>query len=457
MSYMERFFTTDLFAGCGGISEGFHQAGFNSVAQIEMNSYACETLKTRHLFYELTKLKCIRDYDAYVRGIKSREQIFSEYDDIREAISYRVIQETLGPDTIQTVIEKIRSSMKVHGASKIHVFIGGPPCQPYSIINRARIQKTGENSGRNYLYKYYLELLQCFQPDIFIYENVPGLFTVTDGGRRIFEKLLNDFSDLDPSYEIIPPLYDVSKNPHNYILNCSGFGVPQNRKRLILIGYRKDLERKNPDIREIHAKLRQQGIKGANKKLTVRDAISDLPHLGPGEGNNRFYGKYPDMNNLSDYQKKMRRSSEGVLNHFARAHMTSDLERYRFFIEHYDNAGKNATLKELLEERPDLAPKHKKINFDKFVDRFKVQGWTQPSSTVTAHLSKDGHYFIHPDIHQCRSFTVREAARCQTFPDNFFFEGPRTEQFRQVGNAVPPLFAKAIGQAVRHELEKVYN
>ena len=453
---MNRFFTVDLFAGCGGISEGFYQAGFDSVAQIEMNDSACETLRTRHLFHELGRLHRTGLYSDYVSGVKTRDQIFSEHDDIREAVSHRVIQETLGEKTIQSVIGKIRDSMAYHGASKIHVFLGGPPCQPYSIINRARIQKNGETSGRNYLYKHYLELMQCFQPDIFIYENVPGLFTATDGGQRIFEKLLDDFSRLKPSYEIIPPLHDVSKNPHNYILNCSDFGIPQNRKRLILIGYRKDLEGKNPGIRNIHLKLRQKGIRGSKKRIIVRDAISDLPSLNPGEGNNRFLSNYPVTNNISSYQKMMRRSSKWVLNHFARAHMVSDLYRYRFFIEHYGVTGKGATLKELISQRPDLTPEHKPINLDKFVDRFKVQWWSRPSSTITAHLSKDGHYFIHPDIEQCRSFTVREAARCQSFPDNFFFEGPRTEQFRQVGNAVPPLFARAIGISVRKELEKIY-
>jgi len=453
---MPKFFTVDLFAGCGGISEGFRQAGFDSVAQVEMHGSACETLRTRQMFYELKKQHKISLYNQYLEGKISREQILSDYPGIRTTVENRVIQETLGEDTIQLVIRQIHASMRYHGASRIHVFLGGPPCQPYSLINRARIQKNGESLGRNYLYKYYLDLLQEFQPDVFIYENVPGLFTAVDKGQKIFDLLLNDFAhDLQPAYEIIPPLEKVSKNPHNYILNSAHFAIPQSRKRLILIGFRQDLEAKNPDIRHVYQKLQQKAAAGKNNLLTVRDAISDLPPLKPGQGSNGLYGEYLPDGSISPYQKKVRDGSRFVLNHFARAHMASDLERYRFFIENQDVSDHSVTIEDLIRLRPDLIPDHKHL--DKFVDRFKVQAWPKPSSTVTAHLSKDGHYFIHPDIEQCRSFTVREAARCQSFPDNFFFEGPRTEQFRQVGNAVPPLLAKAIGTALKKELEKIYS
>jgi DNA (cytosine-5)-methyltransferase 1 len=448
---MSRFSAIDLFAGCGGISEGFTQAGFDIIAQIEMNGAACETLKTRQIFHELKKLGLLELYTEYIKGEISREQIFIEAENLRDTVNHRVIQAELEENSIQTMIKKIEASMKHHGASQINVFLGGPPCQPYSIMNRARIQKNGDGLGRNYLYTHYLDLIRHFSPDVFIYENVPGLFTVKDGGQRIFEKLLDDFSKLDPTYEIIPPLDLVSEDPHSYILNSVNFGVPQNRKRLILIGYRKELDQKNEQIKEIFDNLKQTKKIPA---LTVKDAIGDLPPLKPGEGNNGFYKSYSEKGIPGSYHKKMRENSPGVLNHMARTHMESDLDRYRFFIHYWMDNAKPATLRDLIEQWRAFKPDHR--NLDEFVDRFKVQWWIKPSSTITAHISKDGHYFIHPDIDQCRSFTVREAARCQSFPDNFFFEGPRTDQFKQVGNAVPPLLAEAIGNAVRQELEKIY-
>ena len=458
-----KFFTVDLFAGCGGISEGFHQAGFGTIAQVEMNESACQTLRTRQIFFELKNRHKIPIYNEYVKGNISPEQIYSDFPDIRDAVNHRVIEVTLSDESIQSVIQQIENSVHFHNPPhSINVFLGGPPCQPYSIINRAWVMKDLDEKKKediekkNFLYRDYLELLRHFKPDVFIYENLPGLFSATTGGQKIFQKLLKDFSDLSPSYTIIPPLDKVTENPHHYILNSVNFGVPQTRRRLILIGFKEGLEEKNPGIFRMYEKL-QRKKKPKNLQITVEDAIGDLPELKPGYGNNRFYSEYPENEPRTVYQKKMRKNSPGVVNHFARAHMQSDLDRYRFFIEYCQNTGKSATLKDLLSERSDLAPEHKKKNNDKFVDRFKVQWREKPASTVTAHLSKDGHYFIHPDIEQCRSFTVREAARCQSFPDNFFFEGPRTEQFREVGNAVPPLLAKAIGKSVLRELEKIYN
>ena len=455
MKKKSKFYAIDLFSGCGGLSEGFIQAGFEVIAQIERDRWACETLRTRHMYYELKRIKKKYLYDRYLKEEISRDEILNRFDYIDEAISHRVIHATLGDDEKEKILKRIELTMKYHRTTKFHVLLGGPPCQPYSLAGRSRDPFRMENDERHFLYRHYLEILENLQPDFFVYENVPGLFTARVGGRRIFEKILEDFISLRPSYVIIPPLQQIYTDPCNYILDSADFYIPQRRKRLILIGYKKSLEKKNPKIKNIFTELQKLAITNRKKgRLTVDDAIGDLPPLKPGEGNDGWYGYYSSGSNLKAYQIRMRRNSLGILNHKARTHMENDLERYKFFIEYHKDGNESATLDTLKRTRPDLLPAHKHL--DKFLDRFKVQWWTHPSSTITAHISKDGHYYIHPDIHQCRSFTVREAARCQSFPDNYKFEGPRTEQFRQVGNAVPPLLARTIARFIHAELQKIY-
>jgi len=452
----ERFCAIDLFAGCGGLSEGFKQAGFDIIAQVEMDKWACETLKTRHLYYELKKIGRGYTYHKYLREEINRETILTRYPDIKESISKRVISAKFGEDETDRILERIVSSREFHGASEFHVLLGGPPCQPYSFAGRARDPSRMRNDERHYLYKYYLEILQSLKPDIFVYENVPGLFTARAGKEQIFLRILEDFSSLEPPYEITPPLEDLAKGPRSYILNSADFHIPQGRKRLLLIGYKRTLDQNNPGIKGIFSALQSQAVKNREKGyLSVEDAINDLPSLSPGEGSDGWSSPYNGNSDPIGYSKKMRVDSPGITHHRARTHMQSDLERYRFFIEHHLNGNNAATLKDLMEKRPELIPNHKHL--DKFMDRFKVQWWDRPSSTITAHICKDGHYYIHPDIKQCRSFTVREAARCQSFPDNFKFEGPRTEQFKQIGNAVPPLLARVMGRFIYNELKKIYT
>jgi len=452
------FYSVDLFAGCGGLSEGFIQAGFDVIAQVEMDRWACETLRTRHLYHELHRIRKRCLYNKYLREEVSRDNILDSFPHIKSSISHSVIQATLGREGTNKVLERIEASKRFHGASKVNVLLGGPPCQCYSLVGRARDPFRMENDKRHYLYKYYLEILEQLKPDFFVYENVPGLFTAKARGNDIFKKILSDFTKLNPPYEITPPLEKFYRQPRSYILNSVDFYIPQKRKRIILIGYKKSLEYNNINIKNVFKKLQEKAI--INRKTgyyTVDDAIGDLPRLVPGGGEDNWWGTYEneDGHDLKSYQIKMRNNSPGVINHRARKHMKNDLERYKFFIEHHMNGNKSATLTDLIRERPDLIPEHKHL--DKFLDRFKVQWWNHPSSTITAHIGKDGHYYIHPDISQCRSFTVREAARCQSFPDNFKFEGPRTEQFKQVGNAVPPKLAKVIGKIICEELIKIYS
>jgi len=452
----------DLFAGCGGLGEGFTQAGFKIISEVEMDKWACESLRTRHLYHELSNVRGGRRfYNRYLKGEIDKKYIFTRFPEIENRISHTVIEAELNDQNVPDIIGKIGLSINYHGDKKVNIILGGPPCQPYSLIGRARDPERMQQDGRHFLYRYYLTILQMVQPDYFVYENVPGLFTARANGKRVFERLIDDFSGLSTPYVVTPPLVEVAKKPSSYILNSSDFFVPQNRKRLILIGYRKDLKEKNPDIDTVFSRLQRKAELNSfytdfnsQKLLTVKDAILDLPKLHPGEGNNEWFGKY-DNNDLSIYQKEMRKGSIGVLNHKARTHMTGDLKRYKFYIRYINKHGQSANIETLKKENKGLLPAHKHL--DKFLDRFKVQQWDKPASTITAHIAKDGHYFIHPDEKQCRSFTVREAARCQSFPDNYKFEGPRTEQFRQIGNAVPPLLARAIAEELSIELDKIYG
>jgi len=444
------YFVIDLFAGCGGLSEGFKQTGFEVIAQIEMDKWSCETLKTRHLYYGLKKIEKKYFYSKLLKEESSYNDILNKFPKIRESISYRVVQVEFGKESFKKILEKIEATRKFHRAPKIHVIIGGPPCQPYSLIGRARDFYRMKNDNRHFLYKYYLRILKNIQPDFFVFENVPGLITANIKGQEVFSQMLNDFRNINPSYEIAPSFDEYSKRPRQYLLDSSRYGVPQKRKRVILIGYKKILTSKNPDIKNVFRKILRTKVP-IYRGSTISDAIGDLPPLRPKEGKDYWFGKYQNMV-ITPYQKKMRQNSPGILNHRARSHMKSDLKRYKFFIEQHLNGNRTATLIDLMKKKPSLTPAHN--NLDKFLDRFKVQWWSQPASTITAHICKDGHYYIHPDIHQCRSLTVREAARCQSFPDNFKFEGPRTEQFKQVGNAVPVFLAKVIATNILRELNK---
>lgn len=448
-----KYFAIDLFAGCGGLSEGFKQAGFNVIAQVEMDKWACETLKTRYLYHHLKEIRKGYLYQKLLRGEIGRNDILDRFPDIDKSIAHVVIQAEFGEEKFDEILKRIDASRKFHNAQRFNVVIGGPPCQPYSLAGRSRDPDRMMLDGRHFLYEYYLKILQSLQPDFFVFENVLGLITAKAKGEEMFLRMLDDFRNINPSYEIAPSFDEYSSNPRQYLLDSAKYGVPQKRRRVVFIGYRKSLLLKKSDVKNVFKGILESKAP-EYAGYTVTDAIGDLPALTPGKGSDGWFREYY-REAITPYQEKMRRNSPGILSHRARTHMKSDLERYRFFIEHRLNGDKAATLTDLIRERPDLTPAHNHL--DKFLDRFKVQWWYQPSSTITAHICKDGHYYIHPDISQCRSFTVREAARCQSFPDNFKFEGPRTEQFRQVGNAVPPLLARTIAQHILRELKQIYE
>lgn len=390
----------DLFAGCGGFSEGFYMENFKSLLHLEIDKNACETLKERMRYYKY------------------------EESEVEKAVLCEDI-------TNEKIVEITK---KIIGDRSVDVLVGGPPCQTFSSVGRAQDPNSMRNDPRNYLFENYLNILNFYKPKVFVFENVTGLFTAKPGGELIFPKIL----------ERMRETYNVIGDKDIVTLNCVHYGVAQIRKRVILIGVRNDIEL---DPKEIYDRIEKthyapdEENTSLKKYRTVKDAIGDLPKLLPGEGKEEIDFK-PDQWN--EYLDELRNKEfDKLYNHSARNHNDKDRERYRILSEN------NWQLKHLSDVRPDLIhhdPKH-------FGNRYTVQDYDKPGKTVVAHLYKDGNLFIHPDPNQERTFTVREAARVQSFPDDFKFVGARTHQFKQVGNAVPPLMAKAIAKAIREILD----
>ncbi len=439
----------DLFAGAGGLSEGFIQAGFNIIGTIEKDSWACETQRTRHIFHYLKTAEALGDYWNYCKTVNStdiikehREKIYRKHPGLREKIENTVWHAAFGqPDkngrnsSSNKIIELLIKSMKFNKIKKIDFILGGPPCQAYSIVGRNRMKEKVYNDERNFLFKFYYDIVKYFKPVFFLFENVPGIITARKG--EIFEMIKKDFSRI--KYNFISG-YDENGDIRKNIRNARHFGVAQNRKRFIFIGIRKDVILNYPIF---------DNIDFNNESLVSKKVIDDLPFLAPDAGNDHWFSYYPKVNKeLSDYQKELRENSIGIMNHRARSlNKLYDKEIYRRAIQKAEK-GEQLDYSEL----PENLKKHKNKGFK---DKFKVHWWNKIPHTVVAHIAKDGHYNIHPDIKQLRSITVREAARIQSFPDNFKFEGPRTAQYTQVGNAVPPKMAKAFAEKLKGQLEQL--
>ncbi|OQX22702.1 MAG: DNA (cytosine-5-)-methyltransferase [Candidatus Altiarchaeales archaeon A3] len=404
----------DLFAGAGGLSEGFIRQNFNPVAHVEMNAHACETLKTRVSYHYLKENKLSEFYYKYLKNEIGRNELWGM---IPENKISSVINKEISDENTEYIFNQIDMQMK---NKKADLIIGGPPCQAYSIVGRARDPDNMENDPRNYLYKFYVKFLERYKPKMFVFENVPGLLSAGNGKY---------FKDIETA--VRKTGYDMVCK----VLNAKDFGVLQNRKRVILIGWLKNSGLKYPDFEIVE-----------NNWQILKDLFYDLPPLKHGTGETFTYYRLP----VSEYLKKshIRNDIEFTTQHVARPHNERDMEIYKIAIIKWLNEKKRMNYAKL--------PEHLQTHNNKtsFLNRFQVVDPFGVSHTLVAHISCDGHYYIYPDLDQIRSISVREAARIQSFPDDYFFEGGRTSAFRQIGNAVPPLMAEGIAKKIKELILK---
>lgn len=407
----------DLFSGTGGLSEGFLRSGFEPVAHIEIDGNACKTLETRSAYYYLKRNNNMDIYRKYQTSYNKKE---NEKEKARKILLSSIPQGIIEPilnieiseKTLPKIFEQIDNRINILGRREIDLIIGGPPCQAYSLVGRARDENNMEDDPRNYLYKLYVRFLTKYKPKAFVFENVPGILTAFDG--NIFRNI--------QAY-----MKRVGYNIEAHKIDARDFGVLQSRKRIIIIGWRKDLEFCYP------------AIEPCNFNYTVNDILTDLPKLNAGETYTKFtYRKKPNHYLLST---KLRETGDVLTHHIARPHIQRDLDIYKIAVNKLNSEMTRIKYTDLPEEL------RTHNNLESFLDRYKVVAGNQKyAHTMVAHISRDGHHYIHPDITQNRSITVREAARIQSFPDDYYFEGSRTSNFVQIGNAVPPLMSEKIAQ-----------
>lgn len=481
----------DLFAGPGGLNEGFTSVSggrsFQTAASFEMDPVACRTLRLRSALRTVRAVEGAFPavYFDFLAGRLDFEQLI-DHTSMKAAwkdADSEVFNVELGPDSRDVTEDAIERSLRAFERSDDFVLLGGPPCQAYSLAGRSRRGKSAdfEADVKHFLFREYLHIIREFKPAVFVMENVKGLLSSTHSrsesrGNRMFDLILSDM--VAEGYQVrslVVPKDPNELQPSDYIIKSEKFGVPQKRHRVILFGVREDRHRLDSRVlKASEAPSVRHMIEGFPAlRSRLRPLREDSPgswgkhrNQGASHAPGRPLGAVPDgwgapfasgrINDEGDdlpaRQWVRNESADSAVQHEARGHMAADIERYayasRYALE-YDSSPR-------LRHYPDrLLPNHKNAR-DKhvpFADRFRVQAWDEPSTTIVSHISKDGHYYIHPDPRQARSLTVREAARLQTFPDNYFFAGNRTEQYHQVGNAVPPFLARQIGEVVEDFME----
>lgn len=509
----------DLFAGPGGLGEGFSslpgvhgRRAFTIRLSIEKDPVAHETLKIRAFFRQFPRGEAPDEYYKFLRREISQAELFNSHPTAANAAMAETWNWELGKENAGAVRERITAALA--GADN-WVLIGGPPCQAYSLAGRSRNMGIEDydlaTDPRQKLYVDYLQVIADHAPAVFVMENVKGLLSAKVHDSRIFGKILADLrspheallaegrhpcGERRPSYALHSlnpePVTGTPKpespSPRDFLVMAEKYGIPQARHRLIIVGVRDDLRVSPKPLPIIGQSIPAERV--LNGLPPLRSGISGEPDGNEQwvavlrEGSNRRWLKSAANTGLgggeverllirtmrSAAAPELGRGGEfirgeigvgyepgwfidprigGVCNHSTRAHMKSDLHRY-LFAACFANINKRPP--SLSDFPKDLLPDHQNvdraIDTGHFSDRFRVQLPDRPSTTITSHISKDGHYYIHYDPAQCRSLTVREAARLQTFPDNYFFCGGRTAQYTQVGNAVPPLLAHKIALAV---------
>lgn len=501
----------DVFAGPGGLGEGFNafesQNGeypFKTALSIEMDTLAHRTLRLRSFFRQFRR-DCVPDtYYRYIQGQIALEELIAS-----AAVQWQAAEDEswlaeLGSRRFppRLVDSRIRKALGRNFST--WVLLGGPPCQAYSIIGRSKNRSLERylpsRDKKHELYRSYLRIVARHWPAIFVMENVKGLLSSRVGRRQIFDQVRKDLEDpasVFPSnggraykyrlYPIVDADFEKegSHAPSDFIVRCESYGIPQARHRIIILGVREDIAprpsaligkrqvavdavidglpvlrsgvSRTTDSNDAWVKALRSSIDAGWLNGNYRESISTALNLyrnvasqiaSPPSGRGATYLRTKAEVSVN---KKWFIDSRiaGVVNHETRTHMPQDLHRYLYAACFAERNGRSPSLSDF----PDsLLPKHKNVhrslNGDHFADRFRVQVRGRPATTITSHISKDGHYYIHPDPYQCRSMTVREAARIQTFPDNYYFEGGRTAQYKQVGNAVPPILAYQIADIV---------
>ncbi|MGC1631196.1 MAG: DNA cytosine methyltransferase [Gelidibacter sp.] len=387
----------DLFAGCGGLTDGFIQTGnYNTLAAVDWEFPTVETLKNRlkkKWGYDLNKNNILH-FD-----IQRTEELINGFND-------SIYGSSVGLD-------------KLVGANNVDLIVGGPPCQAYSIAGRVRDENGMQDDYRNFLFESYVKIVNCYKPKAFVFENVEGILSAKPGGISIINRIKKAFNEIG---------YDITDNLRsNALFDTSYYNVPQKRKRVIIFGVPKAKD-SSSEINSFYLKMKS---KASLEPLNSKSAFEDLPKI------------FPDPNNLKhSHSVKL----NGVLlpkNHEPRMHSDRDIDIFKLLAEDIKSGREMYTSTKAL-----IKLYKQKTGKDSNFHKYHVIRENKPSNTIPAHLYKDGLRHIHPDPSQARSITVREAARLQTFEDDFEFLGSRGDQYKMIGNAVPPAFSKIIAEII---------